>query len=233
LKRLIEQELRPDSPEHALAELVRATPALDDAPSLNQQIFAQLSLAIASSPRPRWSVPVRRAWVWGPAALVFAGAAAAAAVEIGHRQPVAPSHVDVPAVERTESLPPPAVGPESSSPPPIASAPAVAPVEAPSTGLKLRSADRRPAGSGEDPTLVLEAIRALRTQGDASRASALLAEYLRTHPRGVLSEDALALSIESAIARHDSRAAADLGRRYLAKFPNGRYRAFASQAVPE
>ena len=117
--------------------------------------------------------------------------------------------------------------------PAVTAPPAISTVEAPSARLKLstHAGDKQRAGGGEDPTLVLEAIRALRTQGDAARASGLLSEYLRAHPRGVLSEDALALSIESAIARHDSRAAADLGRRYLAQFPNGRYRAFASQSV--
>jgi hypothetical protein len=78
---------------------------------------------------------------------------------------------------------------------------------------------------------VLEAIRALRYNGDPARAGVLLAQYLKAHPRSVLSEDASALSIEAAVARHDPRSAADLGRRYLAQFPNGRYRAFALQAA--
>jgi len=79
--------------------------------------------------------------------------------------------------------------------------------------------------------LVLASIKALRQNGDPARASALLSQYLRAHPRGVLSEDALALSIEAANAQHDSRSAAGLGRQYLAQFPKGRYRAFALQAT--
>jgi hypothetical protein len=47
----------------------------------------------------------------------------------------------------------------------------------------------------------------------------------------VLTEDALALSIDAAKARHDTGAAAALARRYLAQFPAGRYRAFAVQAT--
>jgi outer membrane protein assembly factor BamD (BamD/ComL family) len=84
---------------------------------------------------------------------------------------------------------------------------------------------------GEDPAPVLEAIRALRSRGDAALASSLLADYLRAHPRSVLSEDALALSIEAAVARHDARSAAELARRYMDQFPNGRYKAFASQTA--
>jgi outer membrane protein assembly factor BamD (BamD/ComL family) len=106
--------------------------------------------------------------------------------------------------------------------------------ETPSVRFKLstKGSDRSPRlGDGEDPAAVLEAIAALRDRGDAVRASALLAEHLRAHPRGVLAEDALALAIEAAIARHDTRAAGDLGRRYLTQYPNGRYRAFASRAT--
>jgi hypothetical protein len=98
----------------------------------------------------------------------------------------------------------------------------------PSTRVSTRASAPK---DGEDPALVLQAIQALRNHGDAGRASGLLAEYLAAHPRGVLSEDALALSIEAANARHDTRGAAELGRRYLAQFPAGRYRAFALQST--
>jgi hypothetical protein len=87
----------------------------------------------------------------------------------------------------------------------------------------------RPA-AGEDPTKVAEAVRALRKQGDAAKAQALLDQYLRTNPRGALAEDALALSIEAAAARKDPRAA-DYARRYLARYPNGRFRAVAERAL--
>ena len=46
----------------------------------------------------------------------------------------------------------------------------------------------------------------------------------------MLSEDALALSIEAASAQHDPRAA-DYARRYLARFPKGKYRTLASRAL--
>jgi hypothetical protein len=84
--------------------------------------------------------------------------------------------------------------------------------------------------AGEDPSQVAEAVRALRKQGDAARAQALLDQYLRTNPRGALAEDALALSIEAAAARKDPRAA-DYARRYLARYPNGRFRGVAERAL--
>jgi hypothetical protein len=58
----------------------------------------------------------------------------------------------------------------------------------------------------------------------------LLDDYLQTHPKGQLSEDALALSIEAASAKHDPRAT-DYARRYLGRFPHGRYRDVAARAL--
>lgn len=84
--------------------------------------------------------------------------------------------------------------------------------------------------AGEDPSQVAEAVKALRKQGDAARAQALLDQYLRANPRGALAEDALALSIEAAAARKDPRAA-DYARRYLARYPNGRFRGVAERTL--
>jgi hypothetical protein len=60
------------------------------------------------------------------------------------------------------------------------------------------------------------------------RARALLARYLGRHPNGALAEEALALSIEAAVAHHDGDAAA-LGARYLQRYPAGPFRALALQ----
>jgi hypothetical protein len=92
------------------------------------------------------------------------------------------------------------------------------------------SAAEKALPPGEDPAPVLEAIRALRRSGDPARAQKLLDEYLASNPRGALSEDALGLAIEAAAARHDPRAA-DYARRYLARFPNGRFRAVALKSA--
>jgi len=84
--------------------------------------------------------------------------------------------------------------------------------------------------SSEDATHVVEAIQALRTERDPARAQALLNDYLKHNPRGALSGDALALSIEAASAQHDPRAA-EYARRYLAAYPKGKYRDLAKRAL--
>lgn len=95
-----------------------------------------------------------------------------------------------------------------------------------------RSRPRDQPESGEDATSVIEAIEALRTERDPWRARVLLNEYLKTYPRGVLTEDAHALSIEAASAQHDPRAA-DYARRYLSQFPHGKYQALANRAIAQ
>lgn len=112
----------------------------------------------------------------------------------------------------------------------VAPAPAQRPTE-PSPVVEQPSAKRvdKPR-AGEDPSQVAEAVRALRKQGDAARAQVLLDQYLKTNPHGALAEDALALSIEAAAARKDPRAA-DYARRYLAKYPNGRFKSVATRVL--
>jgi outer membrane protein assembly factor BamD (BamD/ComL family) len=90
---------------------------------------------------------------------------------------------------------------------------------------------RRPDNESEDPAQVLEAIRLLRARGNAWRASVLLDDYLKEHPRGILTEDALALAIEAADARHDRTAAAEYAERYIRQYPSGRYRPLADEAL--
>jgi hypothetical protein len=82
----------------------------------------------------------------------------------------------------------------------------------------------------EDPSLVVDAIRALRTDRDWRRASSLLATYLRTYPHGALSEEAVALSIEAAAAGR-SPSAATFAAEYLREYPHGRFHRAAEQAL--
>jgi hypothetical protein len=84
--------------------------------------------------------------------------------------------------------------------------------------------------TSEDATRVVEAIQALRTARDPARARALLNDYLKINPRGALSAEALALSIEAASAQHDPRAA-EYARRYLNSYPRGKYRELARRAL--
>jgi outer membrane protein assembly factor BamD (BamD/ComL family) len=71
-------------------------------------------------------------------------------------------------------------------------------------------------------------MRALRLDHDPVRARVLLSRYLERHPGGALAEEALAMSIEAAVAHHDPDAAA-LGARYLKLYPNGPFHTWARQ----
>jgi hypothetical protein len=99
-------------------------------------------------------------------------------------------------------------------------------------GLAVRSHAARTEGRSEDPSLVVDAIRALRTDHDPRRASTLLGQYLRTYPHGALSEEAVALSIEAAAASR-SPSATTFAAQYLREYPHGRFRRTAEQALEQ
>lgn len=120
---------------------------------------------------------------------------------------------------------------------PIASQPAPVPEPAPADAMRatqnakrrarrVTAATERPDG---DAGLVVQAMRALRRDDDPALARALCAAYLERHPEGALAEEALALTIEAAVARHEPDAPA-LGARYLRQYPNGPFQGLARQA---
>ncbi|HEY5088571.1 MAG TPA: hypothetical protein VIK30_01300 [Polyangia bacterium] len=122
-----------------------------------------------------------------------------------------------------QTLPEPAVADSS-----VAMAPALAPPGRRETMLAPRSHHVPPTAAAEDTAVVLEAMRALRLERNPVRARVLLARYLDRHPTGTLAEEALAMSIEAAVAHHDADAAS-LGARYLKLYPTGPFHALASQ----
>lgn len=235
MKRLINEGRSPDSPEGRLVILIQAMPALERVPFARERVFARVVSAAATRKR-------RLPWTAGAIALGL-GISAVAAASVGHLEFFARPSPSSLAAPLTVSMPPLPVGaaiPEAiraiATPEPVAPDKADLPATSqpsPSRLPKLhaRSVDSRPLATGEDPAALLEAIRTLRSNHDPVRAGALLAEYLKAYPRSPLSEDALALSIEAAITRHDSTLGAELARRYLAQFPNGRYRPLASRAA--
>jgi hypothetical protein len=103
-----------------------------------------------------------------------------------------------------------------------------APVAAPAPETPEVSAPSEPTVhrarlvKSEDPSLVVSALQALRQDHDPERAGHLLGAYLRTYPRGALAEEAVALSIEAADARH-SPSATTFAQRYLKEYPHGRF----------
>ncbi len=242
MKRLIDEQGL-ESTDERLADLFRTAAPFEPDPFRKRRVLVSLSRVQSRSVPRFWLRPVI------VAALLVTGTAAA---ELGHRYVAHGTGLfgfGPPAVSRAPSAEPhaPVVGAAAHAPEAAHADTTNAPAdgaEAPGTSADAvdptpsvvhsapKSGTRARPDSSEDATHVVEAIQALRTEKDPSRAQSLLSDYLKTHPNGVLSEDALALSIEAASAQHDPRAA-DYARRYLAKFPHGKYRALANQAIAQ
>jgi len=143
---------------------------------------------------------------------------------IRHAPP--PATTPAPAPPAAPPLEPDTAQPFEPEPEPRFAAPPQATGGAPRPSRpRLAAIDRRDRDSG----LVVQAMRALRRDGDPALARALSATYLERHPDGALAEEALALIIEAAVAHPDADARA-LGARYLRQYPNGPFRGLARQA---
>jgi hypothetical protein len=237
VKRLIDEQVWHDSDER-LAGLFRVAAPFESDPFRKRRVLVSLSRVQTRKVARFWVRPVVAA------TLLVSGTATAA---LGHRYvahgtgffgfgPAATS-----AAPRVKlASPPPVVRGHAASQSNATSADSAALVDSSAEAVEPALSAVRPAGRGaharsdssEDATHVVEAIQALRTERDPSRAQSLLNDYLKTHPNGVLSEDALALSIEAASAQHEPQAA-DYARRYLAKFPHGKYRNLANRAIAQ
>ncbi|HLK89953.1 MAG TPA: hypothetical protein VKZ18_08665 [Polyangia bacterium] len=156
--------------------------------------------------------------------LLAAGAATAAAFGVRFRPAPAAVVTFVPPPHHIVRTPRP-------EPPPVA-APAAELEAAPAPAPELAPVPARRSHQvrSEDPSLVVSAIQALRQDQDPVRAGRLLAAYLRTQPHGALAEEAVALSIEAADARH-SAAAVGFAQRYLKDYPHGRFRSTAERVL--
>ena len=83
----------------------------------------------------------------------------------------------------------------------------------------------------EEAALVMAALRSLRREHSPARAGALAQSYLTRFPEGVLNEEALAIGIEAAVARHDAAVATTLANQYLGRYPTGRFVSLARKTV--
>ena len=86
------------------------------------------------------------------------------------------------------------------------------------------------AASPDGLGLLLDAMRALRVEQNPARARVLLTTYLDRHPKGELSEEALVMLVEAAVAHHDSDASA-LVARYHRLYPRGVFRGLVEQSA--
>jgi type IV secretory pathway VirB10-like protein len=205
----------------ALTTLVASAERHQSSPFAKRHIQSRLARAIeadATGGRTRF---------WRPALLAVGGLLVAATAAAAGYTLLESSKPAAPVAPMASVAPPVVVQSKVAHVAPLPEpAPLAPPPEVEPPGAKRAEKPR----AGEDPSQVAEAVRALRKQGDAARAQQLLDQYLRTNPRGALAEDALALSIEAAAARKDPRAA-DYARRYLARYPNGRFRKVAERAL--
>ena len=222
--RLVDKKTASSPEEARLRDLVQASEEVQVSDALKRQIYA--SVVERRPARRRQGSALLRPAVVFTILLVAAGATAAATFGrrwIAHKD--APGPLPAPPPKVAPVHPPRAVAAPA---PEIVPAPVELPAGEPQTTRNSRPA--RPHARSEDPSQVVQAVEALRNQHDPDRAAKLLSEYLASHPRGALVEEALALSIEAAVARHDPAAAA-FANRYLKDYPSGRFRRTAETAL--
>jgi hypothetical protein len=148
----------------------------------------------------------------------------------GHAETIAPQALAVgtPPAERAP-WPPPAL-------PSVVSSASREPVATPHvrhaaliSSARQEARDRERDRADQETQSVLAGMRALRVDHDPVRARGLFARYLERQPNGALAEEALALTIEAALAHRDDDAAA-LGALYLGRYPGGPFKALAFRA---
>ncbi len=229
MQRLSESNPPGGTAEAALVSAIASVEAVVASDVRQRRILAAV-LARTQMRRPGVSAAIFLRPAIAGAILVMGGAATAAAT-IGHtwvahewrrltRQPVA---VAAAAPRPRVAHPRPA---PAEPPAPEAPAPAVAPPHL--RGPRISA--RVPAARGEDPSALVDAVRALRSEHDPQTAARLLEGYLRTYPHGALAEEALALQIEAA-ANMKSPRAATFAEQYLRAYPNGRFSQSARQVL--
>lgn len=204
------------------AALLAKVPPLELSAMQRRRIRARIDAA--AEPRGmRWLRPAVALPV-----LLIVGAAGAT---VGQRwlAPASPQRVFE--QEPAHVVAPQAAVPQKAAPAPAKPEPAVDPM--PELEVEPEAKRNAPAPrasqSGPGASLMMEALQARRA-GDTARAQQLTAEYNKKYPNGPLKEEALAIAFESAAARNDP-GAAKLAQKYLASFPQGRFRKQAEQVL--
>ena len=219
----------PDAFVRASATLLSKVQPFELSPVQRRRIRARIDAAAAEPHGLRWLRPA-----FALPVLLVVGVAGASIGQRWFRQVNTQSPFEQ---ETSHKLAPKASTPAKAAPTP---APAPRPAEAeeqiPAIDPEDLSLDKptpiptpRANQSGPGAALLMEALQARRA-GDTARAQQLTAEYQKKYPNGALKEEALAISFESAAARNDP-SAKRLAQKYLATFPQGRFRKQAEQVV--
>jgi hypothetical protein len=224
MRRLVQGRETIDPAESRLAELVRAAEKTSVNPFRRRAILYRLQ---SNSTRFPWL----RSWTGGVAGVLLVGTATAGSLTWWREHEAArrpqPEPIAMTALSSVSTAPHSDPAPPNGEAQPVLETAPPAPHPSAVRASSHPHAKTRP---GEDPTAVVQAIRALRTEHDPWRAEDLLQSYVRAYPRGALAEEALALQIEAARARHDA-IAVERAERYLRLYPNGPYRRAAESAL--
>ena len=220
MERLKDQRAAADPIMASAARLLSAVPPRASSTLSEQRVWARLRDPM----RPRVSAWLRPAVAF--AVVLVVGIASAMWIRHGRRvRPMVPVPVILPAVAGSAATPaatlPVVVIDALPTPRQVKVRPAL-PTEVPPPGPS--------AAVDEGSALVLTATRILRRNQDPVRAGILLEDYVTQHPTGALIEEAYALAIEAAVARHDGSAEV-LARQYLSRFPGARFRDAAKRVI--
>lgn len=221
-----------DTGDRDLADLLRAAEPYQADPFRKRRVLVKVLGAPGVARAVRWP----RIVTAGVLLTATAAAAASGGLSRGYEAifgtaPQEPAPALVPTGDGAVALPL-EQAPRFEPPPAVAEPAPEVDAKAPPASKERARPSAKASENPEDAAAVLDAIRALRKERDPARAERLLGEYMKSNPNGVLSEDALALSIEAAAAKRDPRAA-EYARRYLARYPQGKYRTVAQRALEQ
>jgi|GEM_PF-876517 len=216
-----QHRLKPGERQRVLLGLGRARAA--GRRTWSVRLAAAVTVLVAATAIARAGLGHFPRWLSALAPASRPGTQAQAQVHVQIRPPAGVSH------HRELAATPP---PEIAAPSPEEATPAPPP-PLPRATVNANRPPRRLAPPAQpkdgDAGLVVQAMRAFRHDGDPALARALCTAYLQRHPDGPLAEEALALTIEAAVAQHAPDAPA-LGARYLQRYPGGPFRGLARQA---
>jgi len=207
-----------------------ASAALGRWPNLVADAYHRLiGVSPTRAPEAARAVPVRPALARAGRSGNAAGAPGAASAQADSIVPVPSAGLaEAPPVVVQMAAPPPARGSRRAT----MSEPVrkLAPAAVREPGAATRAGHATALMSADDTGPVIQAMRALRVEGNPVRARALLSRYLVRYPQGTLAEEALAMSIEAANVHRDGDAAV-LAKRYLRLYPAGHFASLARQTL--